>query len=116
MYNKYKPIECSLGELQVMWETKKAEEKAKKKERREIRKQMRINSSKLYSTVSRYKQIVSKHWISLKQAREEQVGWENKWYDWYYPYSRWISIGKGMVIGSMGGGVALLILGIMGLF
>lgn len=41
---------------------------------------------------------IRKHWRSLAEAREEQVGWENKWYDWYYPYSMWISIIKGLVI------------------
>ena len=51
-----------------------------------------------------------KHWISLKQARAEQVGWENKWYAWYYPYSRVISITKGFIIGIS---VSACILGIM---
>ena len=39
-----------------------------------------------------------KHWLSLKRAREEQKGWENRWYKWHYPYSRWISIIKGLVV------------------
>jgi hypothetical protein len=42
---------------------------------------------------------IRKHWISLRRARAEQVGWENKWYAWYYPYSKWLSIGKGLIIG-----------------
>lgn len=39
-----------------------------------------------------------KHWRSLKEAREELLGWQNKWYDWYYPYSKILSIGKEVVI------------------
>jgi hypothetical protein len=40
-----------------------------------------------------------KHWGSLRMARAEQVGWENRWYAWYYPYSRVISLTKGFIMG-----------------
>lgn len=44
---------------------------------------------------------VIKHWRSLAEARAEQVGWENKWYAWHYPYSRVISVIKGLIIGGL---------------
>lgn len=55
---------------------------------------------------------IRKHWISLKQAQEEQRGWNSKWYAWYYPYSKWIRIIKVSV--GIGGG--LLILSILAQF
>jgi hypothetical protein len=47
---------------------------------------------------------IRKHWISLRRAHAEQVGWNNKWFKWYYPYSKWLSIVKGLVIALVIGG------------
>lgn len=46
---------------------------------------------------------IRKHWISLREAHSELMGWQDKWYKWYYPYSKWLSVGKGFLIGMAAG-------------
>lgn len=52
---------------------------------------------------------VVKHWRSLKEARSELVGWENKWFKWYRPYSGCIMIARYTVIMLIGNLIFLLL-------